>query len=310
MLAANSFFSPISRSLTAFVWAFGTIAAASEMPTDQSSSAVEPEADAAPRWVLKYRFREGEVLRYQTSQQVTQQAVAPAGRKTDISKVQQRRTFTVTDVLENGHAKAAMQFDFVRMECQTDDNDPIVYESSMPADQVPRQFRSVAKGLSGAAPEFNLQVSGTPLTEDGIEDVAESGGACFMIPLPDHAVKVGDYWSSKIAVKVRLAPGVLRKLNLQRSYRLKQVKDGIAEISFFTSVETPVKSPNVKALLLQATPKGKIRFDIEQGRVLERELSFDNYVLGAIGPNTMLSAQGRTTEVLLTDDDEVATLTN
>lgn len=274
--------------------------AAADQPAT-GTEAASTDSDS-PKWLLRYKFHKGEELRYRTSQQVTQRAVAPAGQKVDVSTVEQRRVFRVSDVSEDGIAKATMQFEFVRMECRTDDNEPVVYESTMPKDRVPRQFQSVAKGLAGAAPEFELQTGGTPVSKDGVEDVPKQGKACFMIPLPEHPVSVGEFWSVKIPVEVRLAPGVMRKLNLQRSYKLNDVQNGIAAITFYTSVESSLKSPNVKALLLQATPKGKIRFDIENGRVLERELSFDNYVLGAIGPNTMLTARGQTKEVLLTDD--------
>ena len=66
-----------------------------------------------------------------------------------------------------------------------------------------------------------------------------------------------------------------------------------------TSVISRVVSAQVKTQLMQATPQGKIEFDIEKGRVLRRELNFDSSVLGAFGSGTMLSAKGQTIEELL-----------
>ena len=137
------------------------------------------------------------------------------------------------------------------------------------------------------------------MTEEGREDVEATGNACFMIPLPPEPIAIGKYWSSRIQVKVRVAAGVMRSLDLQRSYHLKSVSNGVAEITFATSLGPDVKSTQVKALLLQATPQGRVLFDLNKGRVLRRELRFDNFVLGAVGPNTMLSAKGRTIEKLL-----------
>ena len=73
----------------------------------------------------------------------------------------------------------------------------------------------------------------------------------------------------------------------------------------FRHIQCPgdIADPQIRlqilALLLQSTPNGNVRFDVKNGQVLRRELRFDNYVLGAVGPDTMLTAKGKTVEVLL-----------
>jgi hypothetical protein len=93
---------------------------------------------------------------------------------------------------------------------------------------------------------------------------------------------------------------------LLRTYRLKEINDDVATITFATSIASKVRSPAIKAQLLQATPQGTVLFNIKLGRVLERELTFDRSVMGAVGPNTILSAKGRTTETLLPDGEKQA----
>ena len=277
--------------------AMSGLSLAEETPSSEKSNVDDSDAI-----LLRYKFNAGEKLRYQTSQNVTQQVVSPAGQKLDVSSVEQKRLFRIEAVDEAGVADASMQFEHVRMETQTDDNDRIIYDSSMAPSAVPPKYRSVANGLKKAAPKFHLSPMGTPLSKDGVEEVSAVANACFMMPLPKEEIRIGDFWSSKIPVDVRLAPGVMRKINLQRSYKLKAVNDGIAEIVFYTSLENQIKTPQVKALLLQATPNGTIEFDIQKGRVVRRELRFDNFVLGALGPNTMLTAKGKTVEQLVVDE--------
>ena len=107
---------------------------------------------------------------------------------------------------------------------------------------------------------------------------------------------------ARLEARVRVAPQVMRKIVLLQSFKLKSVLNDVAEIAFFTSIESPVRSPQLKAQLLQATPSGTVKFDIANGRVLSRELQMDRFVLGAVGANTMLSAKGRIVEKLLPGD--------
>lgn len=268
--------------------------------TDKSESETD-ESDVASGedYLLRYQFAEGEQLRYQTTQTMTQEALGENQRKMDISTVMQKRRFRVTDVKKNGDAVATMQFEKVHMELKSGDADPIVFDSSMTLKEVPRLYQAAARKLRGAAPEFDLSAAGIKLNRDGVEIAPEKGRACFMVLLPPEPVRVGDTWKSTLEVKVRLTTKLNRTIRLLRTHRLTKVEDGIAHITVSTSVLSRVVSVQVKSQLLQATPQGSIQFDIAKGRVIRRELNFDSSVLGAFGAGTMLSAKGQTVEELL-----------
>lgn len=274
------------------------------LPADEPK---QGDSASTPTVRLQYKFATGQRLKYRTEQTVTQRLVTPKGQKTDVSRAEQDRVFTVTGVQESGLARASMQFARVHMEVRTDDHEPLVYDSSMSADKVPPRFRVVAEELKKAAPEFDLSATGTPVDEKGTEITDKAGQACFMIALPPDEVSVGDNWVTHLNVDVRIAPGVMREIRLMRSYKLAALEDGIAEIRFFTSVQSPVRSAHIKSLLLQATPQGTIQFDVARGCVVRKELKFDKFVLGAMGPNTMLSAKGWTVEQLLEGDEDEET---
>lgn len=250
-------------------------------------------------YLLRYQFKDGEQLRYQTTQTMTQEAVGENQRKIDISTVMQKRRFQVTDVRKNGDASATMQFEKVHMELKSGDLDPIVFDSSMTLKEVPRLYQAAARKLRGVAPEFELSAAGIKLDKEGVEIAPEKGRACFMVLLPQNEVRIGDTWKSTLEVEVRLTTKVNRTIRLLRTHRLTKVEDGIAHITVSTSVMSPVVSVQVKSQLLQATPQGTIQFDIARGRVVRRELNFDKSVLGAFGAGTMLSAKGKTVEELL-----------
>ena len=265
---------------------------------------------ADQKYRIQFKFLPESQLRYLSSQTVTQTAATAAGQKADTSKVDQTRVFTVHQVDDDGAADVSMQFESVRMEIQSDQGVPEVFDSKLPPSSVPKKFQHVARKLSGAAPRYTLPATGTPISVEGIEEVPEGGQASFMMPLPDHEVSVGDSWKANMKCTTRIAEGVLREVLLLRTYRLESVEQKVATISFATSLVSPIKSPTVKAQLLQATPLGTITFDLENGTVLKRVLRFDKSVLGALGPNTMLSVVGQIEETLIANESDESTVTS
>lgn len=296
----------ILQTLNAFPFAlcgFCIFVPATTIAQDTSSAAKKPTA-AAPAedvetYLLRFTFQEGETLRYETEQRVTQKAVAAAGAKVDLSTVKQTRLFRVGDVSEQGEAQVSMQFEHVRMELRSDDQPTEVFDTSMKESEVPTKFRAAARKLMRPAPTFTLRTEGTPVSDEGVEQIPEGGQAGFMMPLPREPIAIGQTWKVNIQPEVRIAEGIMRKISLLRTYRLKEIEGDVATITFATSIASKVRSPAIKAQLLQATPRGTILFNVKLGRVLRRELAFDRSVMGAVGPNTILSAKGKTTEKLL-----------
>ncbi|MEO2025477.1 MAG: DUF6263 family protein [Fuerstiella sp.] len=256
-------------------------------------------ADGAEEYLLRFIFTEGEILRYRTEQRVTHKAVAPAGVKVDLSTVKQTRMFRVGEVSDQGQAQVSMQFERVRMELKSDDQPTEVFDTSMKDSEVPVKFRTAARNLKKPAPTFVLRADGTPVSDEGVEQIPKGGQASFMMPLPRKPIAVGETWKVTMQSKVRIAEGVMRTISALRTYRLQEMQGDIATITFATSITSKVRSPAIKALLLQATPKGTILFNVKHGRVLEREITFARSVMGAVGPNSLVSVKGRTTETLL-----------
>lgn len=261
---------------------------------------------AGETYSLRFQFQANQQLKYRSAQTVTQTAASPLGTKLDVSKTEQVRVFTIGEVAEDGAAKVSMQFAHVRMEIQSNGQKPVIFDSAMPANQVPSIFRSAANSLKGAAAKYELLPTGTPVTEDGTQKVPAGGQASFMLPFPKDEISLGDSWKVEIPVKVRIAEGVKREVRLLRSYRLQSVEDGIATITFSTSISNTVKNTSVIAQLIQSTPSGTILFDINNGLVTKRILKVNRTVVGGLGAaKSVLTAAGMTEEVLVSEDTNV-----
>lgn len=260
---------------------------------------------AEEKYKIRFRFEPGQQLKYHSLQAVTNTAATPRGTKEDVSKVDQTRIFTIGDVEPDGDADVSMQFEHVRMELQSNGGETITFDSSMKSAEVPKIFQATANKLKGAASKYQLLPSGTPVSEDGVEQIPKGGQASFMLPLPKDDVAIGDSWKVDIEVKVRIAEGIKRQVNLLRTYRLKSVENGIATIGFSTSIASSVRNTSVRAQLIQATPQGTIEFDLNKGQVLKRVLKVNNTVVGGLGAKTIYSSAGITVEKLVSVDSRV-----
>ena len=273
---------------------------------EQTTATATDDTDGATeKHLIRFQFQQDATLRYDSRQAVRQVANTPKGVKTDVSKVDQVRVFTVNKVSAEGDAELRMQFASVHMQLQPNGDTPVVFHNKMKPAEVPPIFRSAADKLRGAAPVYQVRPSGAPVDDEGKLVVDSAGQASFVFPLPQNAVAVGESWKVQIPVRVRVAEGVMRTVHLLRTYRLKQVSDGTATITFATSIDRSVKNAAIKGQLIQSTPQGTITFDLDRGCVLKRVLKFNNTVINAFGARTMLSATGQTVETLLEEDAKV-----
>jgi len=317
---------------------------ASLVSTGLADDVPVPQTDVtpAPTWTLRYKFVSDQKLRYRNSENFTLDAMQGEIRKVDVTDLEQRRIFTVSSVDESGAARFTMQYDFVRMQVQTNEYEPVVFDTTMKPDDVPPAFRMTAKQLKGSAPRFWISNLGSALKETdssgghepAVKAIARAGNVTvknkksdagvvqqavatsttkaadasmssdtvtFLMPLPENAVAVGDTWREIIPVNVRITEEFSRNINILRTFRLESVEDGIATISFRASVEAAVKTPTMRSQLIKATPKGTLTLDIERGIMIKREIRYDETVLDALGPNSVVLCHGSSIEELQDD---------
>ncbi|MCA9213208.1 MAG: hypothetical protein KDB27_09095, partial [Planctomycetales bacterium] len=68
-----------------------------------------------------------------------------------------------------------------------------------------------------------------------------------------------------------------------------------------TQVLTPVDDAKIKAQLIQQLSSGTIRFDVDAGRLMSKQLDWDESVLGFSGAGSNMKYLARFTEKLLDD---------
>jgi hypothetical protein len=80
----------------------------------------------------------------------------------------------------------------------------------------------------------------------------------------------------------------------------------VATIQVSTQVLTPVNDPKVKSQLVQRLQRGTIKFDLDTGRLLHKQMDASEEVIGFSGPESHMQYLARLTEEPLSPDERTA----
>jgi hypothetical protein len=106
-------------------------------------------------------------------------------------------------------------------------------------------------------------------------------------------------WAIGDELRLPSEDGTVKKVQTQQSYKLEKVEAGVATISVATIVLTPINDPKLQSQIVQRLQKGTIKFDVDAGRLLHKQLDIDEQVFGFSGPESHMQYLARFTEELV-----------
>jgi hypothetical protein len=140
---------------------------------------------------------------------------------------------------------------------------------------------------------------GSVLHRDDHPSQANIGLGDIAMPLPEQPVEIGATWYLPNEIRVRREDGQIRRIKTRLVYQLASVKTGVATISVKTEVLTPVNDPKIQSQLVQQLTNGEVKFDMDTGRILSRQVDWDETVVGFSGDDSLMKYLARFTEELL-----------
>jgi len=238
---------------------------------------------------LKYTFTEGETILWRVEHTATTDTRVQVDEETSASRSLSMLQWQVTDVDTLGNTTIALTLKSAVMWQQTDQNDPITYDSRKHRGEVPEVYRSFADWLGVPMATYKIDPQGKVIDRKEVYYNVKFGVGNITMPLPGHSVRIGDAWHSPGSIGVKTPDGIHKSIRTRIEYRLQRVSDGIALVSFDTQVLTPVDDPRVESQLIQQLSQGIIRFDMNQGQMISKQLGWSEKCLGFKGPESSLS---------------------
>ena len=274
-----------------------------------SSVSVQPVHGAEPsegeKYLLRYSMGSGEQLRFEVTHVAkTKTRVQGSEDVTQVHTISKRRW----DVIEAKDSGMTFEhvIDTVVMTQQQNAGDEIRWDSSS-NEEPPSAFAVVAQQIGQKLATVTVNSRGQETNrEDHAGSKASLGMGSMTLALPEEPIVVGHSWTVPREVQTRTDDDELKTIKINERYTLEKVKTGVATISVKSEPITPINEESVRAQVVQQLSNGEIRFDIDNGRMLSKELDWDETVVGFQGANSMLEYRAQLTETLIESVERTA----
>lgn len=282
-----------------------TLAVVTLMVTLSQAAVSTETADDSEKHLLQYKFQMGEVLRYSVKHSTNIRTTIEATTQEAESQSESIKAWKVTDVLPNGEMEFVHLVEEVRMSNRVPNRADRKFDSE--TDETPPPgFEQAAGAVGIPLSVIRISPSGQMTHREQKHPQPAPSNDMPMVPvLPEGPLAVGEQWDFTYDVKADREGGTKQTVRTRRVCQLEQVQAGVATISAEYQILTPV-SPEVESQLIDRLIQGKIRFDIERGRILSQKFDVDRRVIGFSGNASSMHFVSRMEERLLKPEERLA----
>jgi hypothetical protein len=262
-------------------------------------------AEQAETYLLRYQLKAGEEIHYEVTH-VAKTKTRMKGTE-GVSQVHtiSKRHWKVVDATAE-EATFEHVIDAVAMTQQQDDKDESRWDSDS-GEQPPASFERVAEQIGTTLATVTINPRGQELRrEDNGSTKANLGMGSLTLALPEEPLAVGQSWSVPREVQTRTEDGRVKPIKIREVYTLEKVKTGVATLSLRSEPLTPMDDESIRAQVIQQLSDGTIRFDVDNGRLLSKQLDWDETVVGFRGPNSLMEYRARLTEKMIDGNPRTA----
>lgn len=249
----------------------------------------------SPEYTLAYKFKPGEDVLTKVVHLVTLETTVQGVTQQASTRSVSTKRWQIERVDESGNITFVHSVPHVEMWQKVTGRDEVRFDSRK--DAVPPQgYEQVAADVGRPLATITMDPYGRIIGRQNAQPQFNPGIGTLTIPLPAQPVKLGNKWSIPDEVRIRMDDGTVKKISTRQVYTLENVETGVATIKVETQVITPVDDPKVEAQLVQRMQKGTIKFDIDAGRLIRKQMDLDEQVIGFNGPNSNMQYLARFTE--------------
>ncbi len=263
-----------------------SLAACALAGSSAGAADVPPAADAA-KYDLQYKLTAGTVLRYAIDHRAAIRSTIDESTQEAQTKTESVKAWKVTDVLPSGEIEFMNVIERVHMINHLPDRAAVEYDS--------QKDKTPPPGYEDTARAIGVPLSVVRMTPRGkivsrnvkLSQPNADKDAQIVSRLPDEPVAVGATWDEPFDVTVDIDTGGTKSIQTRRHYELLSVANGIATIEVTYQILSPIDA-KIESQLVQKLMKGKVRFDVDQGRIDSQLFEVDKRVLGFAGPTSSM----------------------
>lgn len=264
------------------------------------------ELDAEGKVRLEHKLLSGEQVRMKTMHHVNTLTRIQGVEDQSEARSASIKVWEVKSIDAEGNMTFEYRIESADMMQKQHNSDEVTY-NSLTDTEAPKEYAKFAEMIAKPIATITINKAGKVIERSGAPKMPNMGYGELAVPLPEEPVAIGATWELPREVRVKLEDGTEKKIKIRELYRLEKVSAGIATISVESQPITPVVDSTVESQLCQQMSAGKMKFDIDNGRMISKQLDWDKEVVGFRGADSGLKYSSRYTEELITEQPRTAT---
>ncbi len=252
---------------------------------------------------LAYKFKPGETFRTKITHLATVDTKVNGVSQVVKTRSVSGKTWQIEKVDEEGNITFTHTVEWVDLWNKVSDRPEVKFDSRTKAEPPPG-YENITQSLGKPLATITMNPAGQVIARTDARKTFNPGIGDLAVPLPSQSIKIGGKWHLDEEVKLSDEQRRVKIVQVRHQYVLEKVETGVATISVATQSLTPVNDPKFEAQLVQRMQKGTIRFDLDAGRILSRQMDLDETVLGFSGADSSMQYVARYSEEPL--EEEVA----
>lgn len=256
-------------------------------------------------YLLQYKMQKGDTIRWDVEHNATTKTRMAGETEETSSRSISRKAWKVLDVEASGDMRFSHSIESVDMWQQIGDDKPIAYNSKIDK-EAPYEYETTAARLGKTLAEIRVTVDGQIKERKSDMKEMKFGVGDITIPLPKQPIPIGQKWNVPTTFTALDEEDRSHELKARLAYQLAKVSDGNAYITFRTEILTPIESARVESQIMQQKTKGYLVFDIAQGRVIRKDIEWNEKVQGFEGDESFLEYIAKMSEKIVDDKSQQA----
>lgn len=296
-LVASVSFAPWMLCLFAFLIGLLATSLFAQDSKATAKQAAQPAPASSIPYLLRHKMRAGEEIRSTVTHQAKTTTRIQGEDQASTARTVSEKVWKVTGISKSGEMTFEYRIDRVEMTQQNGDQPPMNYDSSKDK-EAPAIYSKVAGMVGKPISTVVVNARGQVLKRSDSNDAPDLGMGDIILPFPEEAIAIGGTWSVPRDTRVKLRDGTHKTIKIREQYELLKVQSGVATLAVRSQPLTPLEGPEVESQVMQQLSNGELRFDMEKGRMLSKELNWDDSVVGFSGAESQLTYSARYREEL------------
>ncbi len=245
-------------------------------------------------FLLRYKLEPGLVISSEVTHLAKTDTKIDSTEQNSNSRTVSQKTWEVTRV-KDGEMTFEYRIAEIDMSQRIGAETEIRYNSKS-GEEPEVQFKAAADSVGRVISTVTIDDQGMIVARSDETNPPNLGMGDITLPVPKNPIAVGATWAIPREIRIRRDDGTVKTVRFRELFRLDKVSAGVATIAVRSEMLTAVSEPKEEAQVLQQLSNGTIRFDMDAGRMLSKELAWDKVVVGFSGAGSVMDYSARLDE--------------